>query len=154
MTGFSMNTTEISMSACIDACNELLRGELSAVETYTQAIESFKTGAERAVLERIRSGHEESARKLHNHVLSMDGLPSISSGPWGAFAKTVEGTAKVIGPDMALKALQEGEEHGIKEYRDALDSEDVMSEIKTVMRMELLPRLEENLRALDRLRAK
>src|SRR5436190_2581964 len=128
-----MKTTELSMSSCIDACNGLLRGELSAVETYTQALDAFKTGAERAVLERIRAGHADSARQLHHHVLSMGGLPSTSSGAWGAFAKTVEGTAKMLGASTALNALQAGEEHGRREYQDALESDHIMDEIKTVM---------------------
>ncbi len=147
-----MNTTEISLESCIDNCNELLRGELSAVETYSQAIEKFNTGAERAVLERIRTEHSDSARVLHNHVLSMGGEPSTSSGPWGAFAKAVEGTAKMLGESTALKALIEGEEHGIHEYEDALASDGVMEEIKSIIRSQLLPRLTEHTRALDQLK--
>ncbi|HEX2751254.1 MAG TPA: DUF2383 domain-containing protein [Verrucomicrobiales bacterium] len=147
-----MNTTEISVESCIDCCNGLLRGELSAVETYSQAIEKFNTGAKRAVLERIRAEHSESARKLHNHVLSMGGEPSTSSGVWGAFAKSVEGAAKMMGESTALKALMEGEEHGMREYQDALASEGVMDEIKTVIQLQLLPKLTEHVRILDQLK--
>ncbi|HWB01528.1 MAG TPA: DUF2383 domain-containing protein [Verrucomicrobiales bacterium] len=147
-----MNTTELSLDSCINACNSLLRGELSAVDTYGQAIETFTTGAERAVLERIRSDHAQSARKLREHILSMGGEPSAGSGAWGAFAKAVEGTAKMMGKSAALKALEEGEQHGMKEYEDALESDGVMDEIKTTIRGELLPRLMEHLTALGRLK--
>ena len=35
-----MNTT--TTDKCIEACNSLLRGEISAIETYNQAIEKFR----------------------------------------------------------------------------------------------------------------
>jgi uncharacterized protein (TIGR02284 family) len=149
-----MKTTEITLESCIDTCNELLRGELSAVETYSQVIDKLDSGAERAALERIRSDHEDSARQLHNHVLSMGGEPATSSGAWGAFARAVEGAAKMLGKSAALKTLEEGEEYGIREYREAVASGEMMDEIKTVIQRELLPRLSEHTRALSGLLAK
>ncbi len=149
-----MNATDTLLDSCIDHCNSLLRGEISAVETYTQAVAKFETGSERPVLERLRSDHEKSAHQLRQHVLSMGGEPASSSGGWGAFAKAVEGSAKILGESAALKALQEGEEHGIKEYEEALDSREVMDEIKTAIRGDLLPRLRQHIAELEALRPK
>ncbi|WP_035603665.1 DUF2383 domain-containing protein [Haloferula sp. BvORR071] len=143
-----MNATD----ECIDVCNRLLRGELSAIETYSQAIAKFENDPERAALEGIREEHEHIAARLREHLDDMGALPSASSGAWGSFARAVEGTAKALGKSLALEALQQGEEHGIDEYERALRNPDVMIEIKTVIRGNLLPACSEHVAALIRLR--
>ncbi len=50
-------------------------------------------------------------------------------------------------------ALKEGEEHGIREYEEALDKLDVMEDAKATIREELLPRLVSHLPLLESLRA-
>ena len=96
--------------------DSLLRGELSAVETYRQAYEKFPLPA----LKELLASHGDSAVRIRQHIERNGGEGSKSSGPWGAFAKLVEGTAKVLGEAAAFKALKEGEEHGLKEYEEAL----------------------------------
>jgi hypothetical protein len=70
----------------------------------------------------------------------MGGEPVNDSGIWGVWARTVESVAKLAGETVALKALQEGEEHGEKEYEAALENDDVMPSCKDAIRSELLPR--------------
>ena len=139
---------------CIDVCNSLLRGELSAIETYDQALEKFENDTERSALRSIQSDHQNSAARLRDHLIDMGAEPATDSGAWGTFAKAVEGTAKLLGESPALAALQQGEEHGIDEYEEALRNEGVMAEIKTVIRQQLLPPLSEHIAALDRLKAR
>jgi rubrerythrin len=139
---------------CIDICNSLLRGELSAIETYNQALEKFDSEIERSALRSIQNDHQNSASRLREHLADMGAEAATESGAWGAFAKAVEGTAKMLGESPALAALQQGEEHGVDEYEEALRNPDVMEEIKTVIRHELLPPLSEHIAALDRLRAR
>ena len=148
-----MNTTATPES-CTDACNSLLRGELSAIETYQQALEKFRGDTAEGALQQILAEHGENARLIREHILSMDGgEPATDSGAWGAFAKAVEGTAKLFGESAALKALQEGEEHGINEYEDALESDDVMEEMKDLIRARFIPVLTRHIRQLEALRA-
>lgn len=139
---------------CIDVCNSLLRGELSAIETYNQALEKFDSETERSALRSIQNDHQNSASRLRDHIIEMGAEPAAESGAWGTFAKAVEGTAKMLGESPALAALKQGEEHGIDEYEEALRNTGVMDEIKTVIRHELLPPLSEHIAALDRLRAR
>jgi len=145
-----MNATQ----ECIDVCNSLLKGELSAVETYGQALEKFSSEVECSALRTIQNDHQNSVARLRDHLVDMGAEPAAGSGAWGTFAKAVEGTAKMLGESPALAALQQGEEHGIDEYEEALRNPDVMDEIKTVIRQELLPQLSEHIAALDRLRVK
>jgi len=141
----------MNIEACADACNQLLRGELSAIETYDQALEKFTDSQEAVTLGRLREIHTRHAEKLRQHLVSMGATPSTDSGAWGAFAKAVEGTAKLLGESPALQALIAGEEHGIDEYKEALQDEDVMAEIKTVIQSELLPEQRQNVQTLKQL---
>jgi uncharacterized protein (TIGR02284 family) len=136
----------------IETCNELLRGEISAVETYTQAIEKFGAAVQDDVLQRIRDDHEESALELRKLVMEAGGEPSDSSGVWGGFARAVEGAAKVIGESPALKVLQEGEEHGLKLYHSALENPEISPRLKDLIRDELMPQLNDHVMELQRRR--
>jgi len=135
----------------VGVLNSLLRGEISATETYNQALEKFAGQPEEAELRRLRDEHRETANTLRVHVHDHGGDPSTGSGWWGAWAKSVEGTAKVFGKAAALKALKEGEEHGINDYRSALKDNDVAEDCKTLIRSQLLPRCEAHVPVLDRL---
>ncbi|MEO5716515.1 MAG: DUF2383 domain-containing protein [Luteolibacter sp.] len=136
---------------CIETCNKLLRGEISAIETYGQAIEKFDAHPAADQLREIRSGHVESANVLRDHLEKMGGVPDGDSGVWGSFAKLVEGSATILGESAAVSALIEGEEHGISEYMEALRHTGVMAEIKETITGELLPRLEEHVVILESL---
>jgi hypothetical protein len=139
--------------SCIAACNKLLRGELSAVETYEQALEKFAGSPETHTLQAILADHEDSVFLLRDHLTQMGATPDSDSGPWGSFAKAVEGTAKLLGESAALQALKEGEQHGINEYEEALNDDEVMDEAKATIRGTLLPRLQSHLGALDALKS-
>lgn len=134
-----------------DTLNRLLRGEIAATETYQQAM--GKAGDEEAKaneLRRLRDDHREAANTLRQHIHQHGGKPEQHSGAWGAFAKAVEGTAKVFGNTSAFKALKEGEEHGVKDYEAAL-KENLPDECKDLIRNDLLPRTRAHVPMIDRL---
>jgi len=108
----------------VDALNGFLRGEISAVETYRQAIEKLRNSSARSQLEDCRRSHEQRVSKLREQVTRLGGEPAEGSGPWGAFARLVEGGAKAFGESAAVAALEEGEDHGLKLYRGDLDKLD------------------------------
>lgn len=145
-----MNTETIN-EECIKTCNSLLRGELSAVETYSKAIEKYPATPVTAELTRIQSEHREAANKLATNVRSMGGVPDTDSGAWGIFAKSVQSAANLFGTESAIESLQRGEEHGRDEYRDALENSDVMETCKNLIRTELLPSVENHIQILERL---
>jgi uncharacterized protein DUF2383 len=106
----------------VSTLNSLLRGEMAAIETYRQAIDKFAGEPLVEQLRQLRLDHRDAADALWHHIQKHGGKPSEGSGPWGAFAKATEGTAKLLGNTAALKAMKEGEEHGLKDYQDALES--------------------------------
>jgi demethoxyubiquinone hydroxylase (CLK1/Coq7/Cat5 family) len=114
------NTTK-AKTQTIESLNELLRGELAAVETYNQALKVVKTDQEaRRDLEECRSSHEDRVLRLRTEIRERGGEPSEASGAWGVFAKAVEGSAKAIGPTLAVSALEAGEDYGLREYEQLL----------------------------------
>lgn len=105
-----------------DQLNKCLRSELSAVETYQQAVEKdrqkFGHETEFQTLVSILTDHQEAASQLEAQMQALAETPVHDSGAWGEWAKLVMGTAKLLGDKAALKALKEGEESGLKEYQD------------------------------------
>jgi hypothetical protein len=132
--------------------NSLLRGEMSAIETYRMAIEKLEGSTDPGVteLEAIRADHRDAADRLWHHMERKGERPSESSGAWGAFAKAVEGTARLFGNAAALKALKEGEEHGLKDYEDALHDEHLSMEAQNAIRG-FIGRQRSHIQVLDRL---
>ena len=96
-------------SSTIDTLNSLLRGEIAATETYQRA-SSTRSAPTRAAAElrRIHAEHRQAANTLRQHVHAYGGTPDQGSGAWGAFAKAVEGTAKVFGNTAARQGLEGG----------------------------------------------
>ncbi len=137
--------------ACIKVCNSLLRGELSAVETYAKAIRKHGDSPAVHKLRQIRDEHIASAQLLRENVTDMGGEPETDSGSWGVFAKAVQGTANLFGAGSAVESLQRGEEAGRSDYEDALVNEDVMADCKTMIRDRLLPAVNRHISALESL---
>lgn len=131
----------------IDTLNGFLRGELSAVETYQQAIQKLETSTTRAQLEECQRSHEQRVQRLRQHIVQLGGQPSDSSGPWGAFTRLFEGGAKAFGERAAIAALEEGEDHGLRLYRDDIDKLDASS--RQLVEMDLLPAQERTHRSLS-----
>lgn len=116
---------EYSNSHTVDKLNELLKGEISAVETYDQALEKVKGLPEGEKIAKIRDDHKDAVVVLQKEVQAKGGVPATGSGAWGAWAKTVQGTAKLIGDKAALSALREGEKHGLDEYQELVADQEV-----------------------------
>lgn len=131
----------------VDTLNSFLRGEMSAVETYRQALDKLGNSSTRAQLEDCYVSHEKRAEKLREQVARLGGEPSRNSGPWGAFAQLIEGGAKLFGEKAAIAALEEGEDHGLKLYRDEIGKLDLDS--RQLVESDLLPAQERTHRTMS-----
>jgi hypothetical protein len=138
-------------SKCAEVCNELLKGEISAAETYKQALEKFSGESETAQLRKLLVDHQDSIAILNANVVKMGAEPVKSSGAWGGFAQAVQGVSNVLGESAALKSLKQGEEKGKKDYQRALENNDLMPECKEIVRNTLLPRQEAHISTLSHL---
>jgi uncharacterized protein (TIGR02284 family) len=122
----------------VEQLNSFLRGEISAVETYQLALEKIDhvSTARDELLVNLKS-HQDRVMLLQESVRALGGEPATGSGPWGAFAKVVETGAKVFGEKAAVAALEEGEDHGLKDYKD--DMSDLDFAAKALVQDKLLP---------------
>jgi demethoxyubiquinone hydroxylase (CLK1/Coq7/Cat5 family) len=117
----------VSMKESVDKLCSFLRGEISAVETYRQALAAIRDPEIRTTLEECHLSHEQRVARLREVILRLGGTPPDGSGPWGAFAKLVQGGADSLGESAALAALEEGEDHGLRDYRGDLSVLDATS---------------------------
>lgn len=134
----------------VDTLNELLRGEISAVETYRQALEKLSSSPVSSELEVCQRSHEERVRKLREQVVRLGGKPEEKSGPWGAFARLVAGSAKALGEKATIAALEEGEDHGLELYRKDMSRLDAAS--RALIEADVLPAQERTHRAVSTLK--
>lgn len=132
--------------------DDLVRGELSAVKAYDAALADLKPGAERTQLESIRKGHDRAVTKLTKYVAGRKDLlaDTESAGAWGTFAKSWVKGAGLMGNTTALKALKQGEEHGIAEYEEALKDETISASLKKEITAELLPAQKAHINSLQK----
>jgi hypothetical protein len=56
---------------------------------------------------------------------------------WGTFAKLVEGGAAALGEKAAIAALEEGEDHGLRDYKS--DVNDLDDTTKSFIQQRILP---------------
>lgn len=120
--------------------NSFLRGEISAVETYRQALDKVTDPAVRSQLQDCEQDHEQRAELLRERITSLGGKPDQGSGAWGVWAKLVQGGGNLLGEKTAIQALEEGEDHGLNDYRRDLDELD--GETRSWVESNILPKAE------------
>ena len=121
----------------VQTLNSFLRGEISAVETYKQALDHVKAEHLRSELEQMERDHEARVASLREHIEKLGGRPAEGSGVWGTFAKVMQAGADVVGEKAAIAALEEGEDHGLADYKRDVDQ--LHGEQRRFAKIELLP---------------
>jgi TolA-binding protein len=133
--------------------NAFLRGEISACETYRQAIDKLgkdeRDSGPTGLLREIQEDHGRAAQGLRDRIRELGGEAADSSGLWGAWAKLAQGSANLLGNSAALKALKEGEEHGLRDYDGGVDDLDPVS--ADLIGNQMIPAMERHVRLLDQL---
>ncbi|MEM9692930.1 MAG: DUF2383 domain-containing protein [Myxococcota bacterium] len=123
----------------IEQLNSFLRGELSSLETYQQTIDKMDPEDTLVldVLRRCKRSHEERVERLRREITALGRETADGTGPWGAFAKLAQRTAKLFGEKAAISMLQEGEDHGLNDCRGDLDDFD--PSVRAFVETEILP---------------
>jgi hypothetical protein len=135
----------------VEALNVLLKGELSAAETYAAAMEWCEGKPFVLEMRHILAEHRQAANLLRDRIRSHGGEPVHSSGLWGSFATAVTTTVRVFGVKPLLTVLRQGEEHGIGEYQKTLNNATMSPECVTLIENDLLPRCRHHVYELERL---
>ena len=133
----------------IEALNQILRGELSAVEAYEQALEKLSEEPERTRLKDFLDSHMKNVEYWERQVATESIKPDTSSGPWGFVVEAFVGTAKLFGNTTTLMALEQGEEHGLNEYKSLLGNPEIDETDKRYIRSTIIPELERHLVSIE-----
>jgi uncharacterized protein (TIGR02284 family) len=140
-------------SEAVIQMNSLLRGEISAAETYRNVLDKVADGdhaTDAGLLRQIQEEHGRACQSLRDRIKELGGDAADSSGAWGAWAQAVQGTMSLFGGDKGgLKALKEGEEHGLKDYEEAI--EDVDPTTSQLIQNQLIPAQQRHISLLDQL---
>jgi hypothetical protein len=121
----------------VERLQDCLRSELSAMETYGLALQKVTHVGIVAVLQQIHKSHARRAESIDRYLLRIGAESPSSSGVWGALARAMQAGADLFGDRVAIAALEEGEDHGLKLYLDAAPQCD--SAARRFIEVELLP---------------
>lgn len=133
-------TEAVLRPAAVERMSTLIRGEISAIETYVQALEKVDEPTAADTLQVLKRNHIDATNTLRREVHALSAAPPTDSGAWGTFVKAIEGTATLLGDVAALRALREGEELGVRLYEKALEDDRLPGESRRLIREKLLPR--------------
>jgi bacterioferritin (cytochrome b1) len=134
----------------IDHLNSLLRGEISAAETYRMAIDKHSERSEDVgLLQQIQAEHGRAAQAIRDRIHELGGEASDASGAWGIWSKVVQAAAGFLGNVSGLKSLKEGEEHGLKEYVAAIEEIDPTS--RQLIQNQIIPAQQRHAELLDQM---
>lgn len=133
--------------------DDLVRGEEAAIKAYDEALKDVKDQKQRAKLESIRKDHVTAVSYLSKYVASKEDIleDTESAGAWGTFSKAWVKTRSFTGNTGAVKALSQGEEHGVNEYKEALKDDSLSAELKQEIKTKLLPNQQKHLQELKTL---
>ncbi len=143
-------STEIN-SRTVKHLQSFCRGEMSAVESYTTALLSDVIGPFAPTLIACRDSHRERVQLLGREIERLGGTVPESSGAWGALTDAIEGTAAALGAEQAIGMLEEGEEHGLRDY--LADIEDLSPDGRRVVEERILPAQRETVRSISALKS-
>ena len=122
--------------------NHLLNTELSAVETYEQALQEKEwkvLDPQIQALFHILVDHVQAASQLATEVQRLGGRPADGTKAWDRLsplrvdAASLFADANPFGDKAALEALKEGEESGLKEYQAVLHHDVLSPEVKPLI---------------------
>jgi uncharacterized protein (TIGR02284 family) len=138
----------------IDVLNKLLNNELSAMETYQQALEKLRKDAglgEALQLLPIYEDHKAAVSSLQEQIYHLGGRPLYDSGIWEKWAKMDQEGTYLLDKEVALNALREGEQNGVEDYEQAVQDSDLPLDVRYLIQAKMLLKQHSHIRMLDML---
>lgn len=117
--------------------NALLADELSACQTYGQAINKVSDPLIKTDLIRCQESHQQRVLALRERVRDLGAEPVEDAGVWGAVVKLLEGGAAIFGEKATISVLEEEEDRGLRDYRGKMEKLDLGSQ--ALVAQSLLP---------------
>ncbi len=102
--------------------DEILKGEIAAVESYEFIYDKVKTTQEIDILRKIHSEHVEEVEYWRQELIRDALLPQEHSGDIGMLAKSLLSALHIIGLKGSLYVLKQGEDLGLRIYHSKITS--------------------------------
>lgn len=112
----------------IDTLNELLKGELMAMEIYKETEDMQGDEQVMVMLQKFAKDHEEHAKLLAERIRELGGTPITNTGMAGVMAGMSSKFNAMRGPSHLLKQVYDGEDKGVHAYEDRIDELDPQSQ--------------------------
>lgn len=112
----------------IDTLNELLKGELMAMEIYQETEDMQGDEQVMGMLQQFAEDHQEHARLLAERIRELGGSPVTGTGMAGTMAGMSSKINALRGPSHLLKQVYDGEDKGVHAYEDRIDELDPQSQ--------------------------
>lgn len=133
----------------VSALSALLAGEISAVDTYNLALEKINDSVIITTLKQCRDSHARRVEVLRGCIKDMGENPPKSAGLWGVVARFAERGATIFSKKVAVNMLAAGEEFGLQQYENHVESLD--SDSWKIVEKDLIPAQERTLRIMSSL---
>ncbi len=138
------------MNTTVDKLNSFLRGEISAVETYRQALEKLNDKPEAPTLNDCMRSHEGACSCFVKRSAVAAPSPPRGRGPGAPSRSWSRAAPKVFGEKAAIAALEEGEDHGRDDYQR--DVAELDPEARSFLEQSIVPEQVRTHRAMSQLK--
>ena len=132
-----------------ETINEILRGEISAQESYKQVMDKIESDPESIRLKSFLEDHTEAVKFWKAQARGEYMQPQTDSGAWGTAVQAFVGTSKLLGNTNALRALKVGEEIGLNNYKKMLNDDELLPSHKETIRSKFIPKQEMHINSLN-----
>lgn len=137
----------------VNTIEKLLKGELSATETYQKALDELNFPGGKFMTNSLMPmfvDHKAAVSMLQEQVVKLGGTPQKSAGLWGSWPKLIFEGANLSGKHSAVEVLLEGEKVSEENYAAALKDPALSADIRKLIETKLLPTQQSHVRSLDR----
>ncbi len=134
-----------------EAINEILRGEIAAMEAYQQVFDKISDDPDAIHLDMLFEEHKNAVEFWRNQATRELAYPETDSGVWGTAVEAFVGVSKLLGDRAALTALRKGEEYGLDMYREMLLRPELTMEQKDAIEETFIPRQKAHITSLSHL---
>ena len=119
------STTSANVAKLLDC----YQSEVSALETYEMALKRAEHAGLQRALQQILLNHAYREGRLAEEIRAAGAVLPSSSGARGAFARTVQAGADILGDRTAVAALERAEDAAVALYHVAEEASDSRTRI-------------------------
>lgn len=122
-----------------ESIETVMTGERAAVEAYQKVAKKLPGGVFMGRINEMEADHEDALNFWMKQAASKRIETSGGSSTWATVVKNIVGFTASISEEAALKALQKGEEQGLRYYQNLLNSENLSPFQKDQIRNKFIP---------------